>query len=454
MTSAGRPPSPFPPDFLWGAATSAYQIEGSPSADGAGDSIWSRFARQPGRVRDAAAVDVACDHYRRWREDVRLMEALGLNAYRFSVSWSRVLPAGTGAVNAAGLAFYDRLVDALLAAGIAPCLTLYHWDLPAALDDRGGWLNRDSAAWFARYAEVVHGALGDRVALWATINEPWVVMDAGYLHGTHAPGHRDRAEAPRAAHNLLRAHGAALAALRAAGAGKVGIVLNLEPKHPATDSPVDRDAAARADAYMNGFFLDALLTGAYPGALPGLFGRDWPAFPAEDFALIHQSLDWIGVNYYTRAVVRHEPGAGLLAAAPVRRRGAVHTEMGWEAYPPGLGEVLDRVWRAARPAPLYVTENGAAFPDPPPASDGSLDDPPRAAYLRAHLREARAVLERGVDLRGYFVWSLLDNLEWAEGRSKRFGIVHVDPGSQERTIKSSGRLYADLIRSGGRALED
>ncbi|MBN2172119.1 MAG: beta-glucosidase [Candidatus Krumholzibacteriota bacterium] len=447
---SGRGDAPsFPPGFLWGAATSAYQVEGSPLADGGGESNWRRFARVSGRVRDAAAVDRACDHYRRWPEDVRLMQALGLNAYRFSVAWARVLPAGTGAVNAAGLDFYERLVDALLAAGIAPCLTLYHWDHPAALDERGGWLNPDSAEWFARYAEVVYAALGDRVALWATLNEPWVVMDAGYLHGTHAPGHRDRAEAPRAAHNLLRAHGAGITALRAAGARNLGIVLNLEPKHPASGSPADRAAAARADAYMNGFFLDALLTGDYPEELPALFGRDWPDFPAADLRRIRQPLDWIGVNYYTRAVVRHDPGAGHLAAATVPQRDALCTETGWEVYPPGLGAVLDRVWRAARPVPVYITENGAAFADPPPAADGRLADPLRVDYLRAHLREVRAALARGVDLRGYFVWSLLDNLEWAEGLGKRFGIVHVDHESQRRTIKASGRFYAERIRAGG-----
>jgi beta-glucosidase len=447
-------PGLFPSDWLWGAATSAYQIEGSPLADGAGESIWHRFARLPGRVRDAAAVDRASDHYRRWPEDLRIMKALGLNAYRFSVAWARVMPAGRGAVNPPGLDFYKRLVDALLAAGIAPCLTLYHWDLPAALEEQGGWLNRDSAEWFARYAELVHAALGDRVALWATLNEPWVVMDAGYLHGCHAPGHRDAAEVPRVAHNLLRAHGAALAALRAAGARQLGIVLNLEPKQPASESPADRAAAARADAYMNGFFLDALLTGVYPAALPPLFGSDWPDFPAADFPLIRQPLDWIGVNYYTRSVVRADAGAALPGAARVVQHDAPHTETGWEVYPPGLGAVLDRVWRAVRPLPIYITENGAAFPDPPEPVDGRLEDPLRVAYLRAHLREARAALARGIDLRGYFVWSLLDNLEWAEGLGKRFGIVHVDPGSQARTIKASGRFYAEVIRSHGRLLEE
>ncbi len=445
-----EPSRAFPPGFLWGAATSAYQIEGSPLADGGGESIWHRFAREPGRVRDPEAVAIASDHYRRWPEDLQLMQTLGLNAYRFSLSWARVLPAGTGEVNRAGLDFYRRLVDGLLAAGIRPCLTLYHWDLPAALEDRGGWLNPDCAGWFADYAAIVHAALGDRVAMWATLNEPWVVMDAGYVHGCHAPGHRSLAEAARVAHNLLRAHAAGLAALRAAGAGELGIVLNLEPKHAASESAADRAAVRRADAYMNGFFLDALMTGAYPALLAERFGADWPAIPAADLERIQQPLDWIGVNYYTRSVVRHDAQAGFLAAASVRQSAALHTETDWEVYPAGLGEVLDRVWQAARPLPIYVTENGAAFADPPPAADGRIADPLRGAYLQAHLREAQAALARGVDLRGYFAWSLLDNLEWAEGLSKRFGIVGVDPVSRQRRIKDSGRLYAEIIRAGGR----
>ncbi len=341
----------------------------------------------------------------------------------------------------------------MLAAGIRPCLTLYHWDLPAALEDRGGWLNPDSANWFADYAAVMQAALGDRVTMWATFNEPWVVMDAGYLHGCHAPGHRSRAEAAQVAHNLLRAHAAGLATLRAAGAGEIGIVLNLEPKHPASDTPADRAAALRADAYMNGFFLDTLLTGAYPALLPGLFGADWPATPAADLERIRQPLDWIGINYYTRSVVRHDPQAGFLAAAAVRQPEAPHMATSWEIYPAGLGEVLDRVWQAARPLPIYITENGAAFPDVPPAAGGRVEDPLRIDYLLAHLREAQAALARGVDLRGYFVWSLLDNLEWAEGLSLRFGIVRVDPASQERSIKASGHRYAAVIRAGGRLEE-
>lgn len=439
--------SAFPAGFLWGAATSAYQVEGSPLADGAGPSMWHLFAHQPGRTFQGQTGDVACDHYRRWREDVALMRELGLNAYRFSVSWSRVLPEGRGHVNRAGLDFYARLVDALLAAGIAPNLTLYHWDLPAALAERGGWLNADVAGWFADYAGVVAKALGDRVAMWATLNEPWVVMDAGYVHGVHAPGVCDPGTAPRVAHNLLRAHGAGVQALRAAGARQAGIVLNLEPKVAATDRPADVAAAARGDAYMNRWFIEALTLGRYPGELRGLFAA-WPDFPASDFDLIREPLDWLGINYYTRGVVRHDPTAPVPHIVPVRQPGSVYTDLDWEVCPRALTDLL--LWVKARTSlPLYITENGAAFPEPDTAPPDGLDDPARVDYLRGHLRAASAAVARGVDLRGYFVWSLLDNYEWAAGYAKRLGIVHVDHATQARTWKASARFYRDVIAGGG-----
>lgn len=443
-------PTAFPPSFLWGAATSAYQIEGSPLADGAGPSNWHLFAHTPGRTHQGQTGDVACDHYRRWRQDVALMRELGLRAYRFSVAWSRVLPEGRGRVNAAGLDFYSRLVDALLDAGIVPNLTLHHWDLPAALDEAGGWLADDSAGWFADYAAVVARALGDRVPLWATLNEPWVVMDAGYVHGTHAPGLAVPALAPRVAHNLLRAHGAAVRACRAETRGRIGIVLNLEPKVAAGPAPADAAAAARDDAYMNRWFLEGLTAGRYPDELAALFGAGWPEFPHEDFALIREPIDWLGVNYYTRAVVRDAPGSLPPRAAKVRQPDALYTELDWEVWPQGLTDVL--LWVKARtPLPLYITENGAAFPDPPTAPAAGLDDPLRVEYLRAHLRAAAAALARGVDLRGYFVWSLLDNYEWAAGYAKRFGIVHVDHATQRRTPKASARFYHEVAASGGAA---
>ena len=440
----------FPKQFLWGAATSAYQVEGSPLADGAGPSIWRRFDHTPGRIADGADGDVACDHYRRFAEDVALMRSLGLTAYRFSVAWGRVLPQGTGAVNEKGLDFYRRLVDALLDAGIAPALTLYHWDLPAALDDRGGWLNRDVAQWFADYARVVHRALGDRVALWTTLNEPWVAADAGYLFGVHAPGHRCRDEAPIAAHNLLRAHGAATLALRADGCRNVGLVVNIEPKTPASDREDDVAAARRADAYMNRQYVEPVFLGRYPEEMAEIFGEAWPEHGADDMALIHQPLDHLGLNYYTRAVTRRDDAAWPCRASSVPQTARPRTELGWEVYPQGLEETLLWLHRLGG-TPLYVTENGAAFYDPPTAEMG-LDDPLRVAYFREHLLATRRAMDRGADVRGYFAWSLLDNLEWAEGRTKRFGLVHVDFATMARTPKASARFYADVIRTRGACL--
>jgi beta-glucosidase len=444
--------SPFPPGFLWGTATSAYQVEGSPTADGAGPSIWHRFAHTPGLVRDGSTGDVACDHYRRYRDDVALMATLGANAYRFSISWSRVLPRGRGPVNPAGLDFYERLVDALLERGIEPLVTLYHWDLPAALDDLGGWLNPDIAHWFAEYAAILFRRLDGRVKLWTTLNEPWVVTDGGYLHGTLAPGHRNRFEAPLATHHLLRAHGQAVRRYRAEGRHRIGVVVNLEPKYPASDDPADRAATTRADAYMNRQYLDPLFLGRYPDELAHVFGEAWPQWPADDFELIRQPIDFLGVNYYTRSVVRFAPDAWFLQAAPVVQPRATYTETGWEVYAPALTDAL--IWvkdRYANP-PIYVTENGAAFFDPPVLEGDGLADPLRVAYLRQHLAAVHTAIQRGVDVRGYFVWSLLDNFEWAHGYAKRFGIVHVDFETQKRTPKDSARFYARVIASNGQAL--
>ena len=442
----------FPDDFLWGAATSAYQIEGSPLADGAGPSIWQRFTHTPGLTRDGDTGDTACDHYRRWADDVRLMRELGLNAYRFSVAWGRVLPRGTGVVNRAGLAFYDRLVDALLEQGIRPAVTLYHWDLPAALDDRGGWLNADSAGWFADYARVVCRTLGDRVALWTTLNEPWVVTDGGYLHGALAPGHRNLYEAPIASRNLLRAHGMAVQALRAEGGRSVGIVVNLEPKSAASEAEQDVAAARRADAYMNRQYLDPLLLGEHPQELREIFGDAWPEPRPGELELIRQPIDYLGVNYYTRGVTRDDPAAPPVYASNVRQPEHTYTETSWEVWPDALTGVL--LWVRGRygDLPLYVTENGAAFYDPPRVMDGRVRDPLRTEYYREHLHAALCALERGVNLRGYFAWSLLDNFEWSLGYAMRFGIVHVDYSTQRRTPKDSARFYSRVIRSQGEAI--
>ncbi len=444
----------FPDRFLWGCATSAYQIEGSPLADGAGPSIWQRFAHTPGRISGGDTGDIACDHYRRWREDIALMRDLGLTAYRFSIAWSRVLPEGRGRPNRAGLDFYERLVDELLRAGITPMATLYHWDLPAALDDRGGWLNPDIAGWFADYASLVFEALDDRVPLWATINEPWVVADGGYMHGVLAPGHRSAFEAAIAAHQMLRAHAAAVQAYRAIGRHQVGLVVNIEPKHLGVQaSDADRRARDLADAYMNRQYLDPALLGRYPEELAAVFGAAWPAWPEAEVQALKAPIDFIGLNYYTRSVVRHDPAAWPVPASAVRQPQHAYTETGWELYPEGLTETLLWLHRRYGGVPLYVTENGAAFYDPPSAIEGRIADPLREHYLRTHLCAVRDARAQGADVRGYFAWSLLDNLEWAHGYSKRFGLVHVDFATQQRTPKASARWYARLIASGGAALE-
>jgi beta-glucosidase len=445
----------FPNGFLWGAATSAYQVEGSPLADGAGPSIWHRFTHTPGNTPLDETGDVACDHYHRFRDDIAIMAQLGLNTYRFSTSWSRVLPEGRGAANAKGIDFYSRLVDALLEHGIRPNVTLYHWDLPAALDDRGGWVNPDVAGWFGDYADLMFRRLGDRVDMWATLNEPWVVVDAGYLHGVHAPGHRSTWEAVRAAHNLLRAHGTAVQAFRAAASGgSIGIVVNLEPKVPASDSDADRAAAQRADAYMNRYYLDAVLRGSYPDELPDIFGDAWPGFPDADMALISEPIDFLGINFYKRGVTRHDAAAWPVRASHVRQPQNIATDVGWEweVYAPALTDVL--LWFRDRygDLPLFITENGAAFYDPPHPIAGEIDDPLRVHYLREHLRAAHAAIVQGVNLRGYYAWSLLDNFEWTSGYARRFGIVHVDYGTLQRTPKRSAHVYADIIRSNGGAL--
>ncbi len=445
--------STFPGGFLWGAATSAYQIEGSPLADGAGASNWHVFSHLPGRIAGGDNGDIACDHYRRWPQDIALMRELQLQAYRFSLSWSRVLPEGTGRVNTAGLDFYDRLVDGLLKAGITPLPTLFHWDLPYALDERGGWAERDCAEWFADYARVVFARLGDRVTNWMTLNEPWVVVDGGYVHGVHAPGRRDLAAAAQAAHNLLRGHGLAVRCLRAEASGNIGIVVNLEPKDAASDAPADLDATRRADAYMNRWYLDPLRLGRYPDEMQEMFGNAWPTFPSGDFAVIGEPIDFLGLNYYTRSVNRADADAAPTGAAPVRQAGALYTETGWEVRPESFRQVLNWIRTRYGELPIYITENGAAFADPPVDTDGRVRDPLRTAYLRSHLGAIRDAIADGVDVRGYFAWSLLDNFEWACGYAKTFGLAHVDPATQARTIKDSGRFYSDVILSNGASLD-
>ncbi|HID11947.1 MAG TPA: beta-glucosidase [Candidatus Latescibacteria bacterium] len=438
---AGR----FPEGFLWGAATASYQIEGSPLADRAGPSIWHRFSHTPGNVQEGHTGDVACDHYRRWREDIALMRELGLKAYRFSVAWPRVLPEGTGRVNEAGIMFYERLVDGLLEAGIEPMVTLYHWDLPAALQDRGGWANSEVIGWFTGYARSMFRRLGDRVRLWITLNEPWVTAHLGYATGVHAPGMRDIFAAFRAVHHQLLAHTEVVKAFKAEGKGEIGIAVNLGPQHPASSSDADREAAERWDAYLNRLFLDPLFFGKYPEPVVDRFGWALPEGWEREVEKVKESMDFVGVNYYTRSVLAHDPEDPFLSARSVRQD-APHTDMGWEVYPEGLYEILtwirDRYWGPR----IYITENGAAFPDK--LENGRVEDPKRVDYLRKHFLQADQAVGDGVDLRGYMVWSLMDNFEWAFGYTKRFGLVYVDYSTQRRVVKESGRWYACIIEKG------
>lgn len=441
----------FPTGFTWGVATSAYQIEGSPLADGAGPSNWHRFAHEPGRILNGEHGDVACDHYHRWREDIELIRHLGVGAYRFSLNWARIQPTGKGPVNGKGLDFYRRLVDGLLARGIRPFVTLHHWDLPAALEDAGGWLNRDTALRFADFTELMTGTLDGLVEDWCTFNEPWVIMHAGFVEGVHPPGLVDLRLAPRVAHNLLLAHAEGVRAYRANGRHRIGLVVNIEPKYAASDDPADQSARARAEAYMNRLFVDPAFRGEWPEelieAMGGPQGAAWREVLAEPIERLREPIDWLGLNYYTRAVVRHRTG-GFLDTEVVRQPG-IHTEMGWEIYPQGLTDTLLWLKGATCGIPLYVTENGAAFYDPPSAEHGRIDDPLRVEYYRTHLHAVLDAIDRGADVRGYYAWSLLDNYEWSSGYSKRFGLVHVDYATQQRTPKASARFYSDVIRANG-----
>ncbi len=444
MTSHDFPT--FPQGFFLGAATAAYQIEGAVREDGRGESIWDRFSHTPGKTHQGQTGDVASDHYHRWREDVGLMAQLELRAYRFSVAWPRVLPLGTGSINPAGLDFYDRLVDALLEAGIEPFLTLYHWDLPQALEDAGGWPNRDVVGYFADYTAAVVGRLGDRVKYWMTLNEPWVFAFVGYYYGRHAPGLTDLPAALQAAHHALVAHGQAADVIRdqARADAQVGIALNLSPVEPASDRQADLDAARRFDGYLNRWFLDPLFEGRYPDDLLDYWGGRAPGVEADDLAGLPDRLDFLGINYYFRTIIRAGED-GPVATEAYKPEGARYTEMDWEVYPNGFYQLLVRLQRDYEPAAVYVTENGAAFDDVLQPG-GVVDDPERLEYLQGHLFATRQALDAGVPLRGYFVWSLLDNFEWAFGYSKRFGIVYVDYATQARFVKESGHWYRRVIR--------
>jgi beta-glucosidase len=439
----------FPPGFLWGASTSAYQIEGSVDVDGRVPSIWDRFAHTPGATLGGATGDAACDHYRRWREDLDLMARLGLRAYRFGIAWPRVI--ADDRVNPAGLAFYRRLVEGLLERDIVPMVTLYHWDLPLALHDAGGWTNRDTAERFAEYAGIVAHELGDVVPLWLTQNEPWVHAFVGYGQGIHAPGERDWPRAFAVAHELLRAHGLAAQAVRAAAGRdvRVGLATDLYPIEPATDRPEDVAAAERMDGWRNRWILDPVLRGSYPcetlEEVERRYGRaTW--IREGDLETIAQPIDLLGVNFYWRTRVRAGGGDDVLGVHPVTPDPPL-TAMGWEVVPDRLESVLLRLRRDYGDVPIYVTENGAAYDDGV-GPDGRIDDPLRVDFLRRHVDAVAAACEAGVDVRGYFVWSLMDNFEWHLGYSVRFGLVHVDFDTQVRTPKASASWYRALIAAG------
>ena len=450
-------PLEFPEGFLWGAATAAYQIEGAAHEEGRQDSIWDVFARKPGAVADAHSGEVACDHYHRSAQDVALMQELNLSAYRFSTSWARCMPDGV-TPNRDGIRFYSTLVDELLAAGITPWLTLYHWDLPQALEDKGGWANRESAERFADYAVVMHEALGDRVRIWTTLNEPWCSAFLGYAEGVHAPGRTEPAAALAAAHHLLLGHGLATQRLRTRDPeAKIGITLNLnvfDPVDPVNEG--DRDAARRLDGQFNRIFLDPLFRGEYPADLladVSHLGLD-DVIRAGDLEVIAAPIDLLGVNYYHGEAVTKVPPASAAQPSPFVAADGAHsvprglpvTGMGWEVQPEGLRRLLNRVqqdYTGPAGIPIYITENGAAYEDAPDA-EGFVDDQDRLAFLDAHLRALHAALADGVDVRGYLAWSLMDNFEWAYGYHQRFGLVRVDYASQQRIPKASGRWYAGV----------
>jgi beta-glucosidase len=464
-TSAVR----FPDGFVWGAATSAQQVEGSLLADGAGRSMWYGFARTPGHIADGDLQDVACDHYVRFREDVGIMRRLGLPSYQFSVSWARVLPDGMGHVNEPGLDFYDRLVDELLAAGVSPMAVVYTWELPEALADQGGWTNRDCASWMAEYATVLFDRLGDRVDHWLTMCEPMSVAHYGYVVGELAPGIRDLHAGLRATHNVLLGHGRTVEAFRASGAqGQIGIINAMADIQPASERPEDVSAAERTHAYYHALYLDPIIRREYPRELRAWFEDAWPAYSDADLAVISTPMDFIGIDYYCRSVIADDPdGAGtggvaeeIGAAGPIgdglARMLKVRvvppigpfTDIGWEITPEGLYNALAWLRDRYDGMPIYITEIGAAFDDEVDG-DGRVDDAGRRAYIRDHLLAAHRAIADGVDLRGCFIWSFTDTWEYNLGYGARFGLVHVDYDTQKRTVKSSGEWYAGVARANG-----
>jgi beta-glucosidase len=438
----------FPHGFIWGTATAAYQIEGAANEGGRGESIWDRFSRSPGNTRNGETGDIACDHYHRWREDVSIMRDLGVNAYRFSIAWPRIFPDGDDRLNPAGLDFYATLVEALLDAGIRPFATLYHWDLPQPLEDAGGWPARPTAYAFADYAAAVADRLGDRIEDWWTINEPWVVATMGYTTGVYAPGRKDVEEGRAAAHHLLLGHGLAAQAIHAVRPdARVGIVTNADAMVPRSAHPADRRAAEEAHGRMSRWYLDPVLLGRYPEDVVAHVRWDQAPVFDGDLEIISTPIDHVGVNYYSRRIVADGTIDDAERPSPIVEADLPRTTKGWEVYPTGLTELLTRYDDDYDLPPVYITESGAAFPDE--VADGRIDDRERVEYLARHFAAARDAIDAGVPLSGYFVWSLLDNFEWAEGYSQRFGLVYVDYDTQQRTTKRSGYWFRDFISSGG-----
>jgi beta-glucosidase len=433
----------FPADFVWGAATASYQIEGAANEDGRGESVWDRFCATPGKVRNAESGAIACDFYHRYRDDIALMRELGLDAFRFSIAWPRIIPDGRGKVNEKGLDFYDKLVDELLASGITPFVTLFHWDTPQALEDQGGWPTRDTVGAFEDYVEAVAGRLGDRVGHWITHNEPWVVSWVGHGWGHHAPGRTSDADALATAHHLLLSHGRAVEILRRLSPGsQVGITLNLDFPYPQSQEPEDVRAARWVDGLHNRWFLDPLFRGSYPDDMVEAWAESLPEIEDDDLETISAPIDFLGVNNYTSPLVAAGENGGR--SRIVRRADVDRTDMGWEVVPDGLRDLLVRLHDDYTPPAIYVTENGAAFPDVR-GHDGSVRDPERQSYLEGYLGAAAGALAEGVPLRGYFAWSLLDNFEWAWGYWKRFGLIYVDYATLNRVPKGSFYWYRDFI---------
>jgi len=438
-------PAAFPAGFQFGAATSAYQIEGAAAEDGRGPSWWDTFARQPGRTRDASTGDVACDHYHRWEQDLDLMRDLGLQAYRFSIAWPRVLPEGRGRLNPAGLDFYERLVDGLLARGITPYATLYHWDLPQPLADAGGWQVRETAEAFAEYSAHAMRRLGDRVARWATLNEPRCAAFVGHYEDRHAPGGTDLGKTLKAAHHMLLGHGRAVQAMRAERPeASLGIVLDVRPYTAAAPGPEHEVAVRRADGQFNRWFLDAIYKGRYPDDIAADYAAVMPTIEPGDLTLISQPIDQLGINYYTRGNVLHAPDARYPHVAEQRVPGAHYSSIEWEDWPEGLYRMLTRIHRDYAPKAIYVAENGAAENDTVDG-DGRCRDEARVNYMAGHLAACARALAEGVPLDAYLAWSLMDNFEWGRGYTQRFGIVHVDYATQRRTPKDSSLAYRDFI---------